>query len=366
MIKVTVKDRYLNVRVGDPLLNAPSYQYIAPGSEIEVDGLLYPGDPFEGNSMWLKDAANNYYWSGGVSGLPSEDLPPDSLVGDGGAFGWWLKHLGIDTIWSVYKEKGEFAKVAVIDTGYNVSNSEIHEGVVGTYLHPSYIGKTTINDNDGHGSYCASIIGSRNKQNIVGSAPACHLYISKMSNSNGLNKSKLCDAIDDAIANKVDIISISSGGEPLDLMKSAIKKAVKNNIIVIAAIGNNESAQYSDGGDYPALYDECIAVGSSDKNDKISLVTVRNPKTEINAPGQDILGYILSSFPEQYETSTSAATALVSGICALMISYLKKNGRTYSPSSIRDLIIENCNLSKDDIPKRIISPTKIFTKLKTT
>ena len=64
-MKVTVKD-YLNVRVGKPSLNAPNFQYLAPGSILEVDGTLYPGDKFEGIDTWYKDEAGNYYWSGGV------------------------------------------------------------------------------------------------------------------------------------------------------------------------------------------------------------------------------------------------------------------------------------------------------------
>jgi hypothetical protein len=64
-MKVTVT-QYLNVRVGAPSLNAPCYQYIAPGSELDVDGQLYTGDTFNGIKTWLKDAGGNYYWSGGV------------------------------------------------------------------------------------------------------------------------------------------------------------------------------------------------------------------------------------------------------------------------------------------------------------
>ena len=58
-MKVTVKD-YLNVRVGKPSVNAPCYQYIAPGSEIEVDGKLYTGDMYDGSDQWMKDEGGNY------------------------------------------------------------------------------------------------------------------------------------------------------------------------------------------------------------------------------------------------------------------------------------------------------------------
>src|ERR1700744_5797251 len=74
-MKVTVT-KYLNVRVGSPSLNAPCYQYIAPGSEIEVDGQLYTGDAYDGISTWLKDAGGNYYWSGGVDYKSAQSQGP--------------------------------------------------------------------------------------------------------------------------------------------------------------------------------------------------------------------------------------------------------------------------------------------------
>ena len=68
-MKVTVKDNYLNVRVGKPSVNAPCYQYIAPGSIIDVDGKLYKGDKYGDSNIdiWYKDALGNYYWSGGLN-----------------------------------------------------------------------------------------------------------------------------------------------------------------------------------------------------------------------------------------------------------------------------------------------------------
>ena len=76
-MKVTVKV-FLNVRVGKPSVNAPCYQYLAPGTELEVDGNLYPGDKFEGIDTWLKDEAGNYYWSGGVNYNPIQTFTPKS------------------------------------------------------------------------------------------------------------------------------------------------------------------------------------------------------------------------------------------------------------------------------------------------
>jgi subtilisin family serine protease len=312
---------------------------------------------------WYTDGKGQFYSELGLM-LLGEDLKINKLLSQ--EYPWWIKQLGIDHIWNNYNEKGNLAKVAVIDTGYNINNPEINNGVVGTYLHPSFLGKTTINDNDGHGTYCASVIGARNKINIISCAPESQLYISKMANRNAFKENNLSDAIDDAIRNKVDIISISNTGDEFefDKVETAINKAVKKNIIVIAAIGNNESEIPKNGGGYPALYNACLAVGSSDKNNKISLVTLINSKTEINAPGEDIYGYILNNNPEKYPTSTSIATAIVAGICALIISYHKKKGEAYTVSSIKRLISDFYEPTIDNPQQKIISPTKIFNQIK--
>ncbi|SHK70613.1 hypothetical protein SAMN04488028_107198 [Reichenbachiella agariperforans] len=72
-MKVTVT-KYLNVRVGKPSVNAPCYQYLAPGSEIEVGEKLYLGDSYDGMDTWYRDEADNYYWSGGFL-LPNATIP---------------------------------------------------------------------------------------------------------------------------------------------------------------------------------------------------------------------------------------------------------------------------------------------------
>ena len=92
-MKITVT-KFLNVRVGKPSLNAPCYQYLAPGSELQTDGNLYKGDSYDGIDTWMKDNAGNYYWSGGVE---KENLNNQLLADISGK--WWLKNYNIPEIW---------------------------------------------------------------------------------------------------------------------------------------------------------------------------------------------------------------------------------------------------------------------------
>lgn len=62
MIKVT--NTWLNVRIGAPDTSAPCRSYLTPGTTIDVTDTV-AGTMIDGNNIWLKDASNNYYWSGG-------------------------------------------------------------------------------------------------------------------------------------------------------------------------------------------------------------------------------------------------------------------------------------------------------------
>ena len=88
-MKVTVT-KYLNVRVGKPSVNAPCYQYLAPGSILDVDGNIYKGDVFDGINTWLKDDSGNYYW---VGGLDKDNFKNQLLTKITDK--WWLQNFNI-------------------------------------------------------------------------------------------------------------------------------------------------------------------------------------------------------------------------------------------------------------------------------
>jgi major intracellular serine protease len=276
----------------------------------------------------------------------------------------WMDLLQLPTIWDV--EKGGKACVAVLDTGYNTSNNEIKGNVFDQHIsiqNPTV--KIDINDNNGHGTLCASLIASQNRNFIVGCAPEAQLYIAKISDQQELRFKFLIDGIKWAIQKKVDIISISYGAQKDDEdLHNAIKEAViENNILIIAAIGNNDPERGQSGGDFPALYPECLAVGAIDNTNHLSLVTKRNPKTEINAPGEGIIAYLKGSAPEATPNGTSQATAIIAGICALIISRHKVLNKSYTVKSIKDLIAENFEPVEGVDGQKLISPSKIFSKI---
>lgn len=276
---------------------------------------------------------------------------------------WWIEQLKIEEIWNSYSEKGARAKVAVLDSGINQKITDVKNGVFKEFVHPAFPSSVTIDDTNGHGTYCASLIGGRNKNFIVGCAPECDLYIAKITEEDTFEINILYDSIEWAIKENVDIISISQGG-PFDKNTcDLISLAFEKNIIVIASIGNNPiDNEISTGGKYPALCEKCIAVGATTIDKQLSRITLRNPKTEINAPGESIFGYIKESNPEIFPDGTSQATAIVAGICTLVISRHKALNKSYTAASIKNLITSNFDVIVNSTQK-LISPQKIFEKI---
>jgi subtilisin family serine protease len=271
---------------------------------------------------------------------------------------WWMQSLGIQGIWSTYNEYGANAKIAVLDSGYNSSNTQIV--AAGTYN--AIDGSDDATDNNGHGSYCASIIGARNTTNVIGCAPQSQLFIGKITDGGSILYSRISDAITWAISMQVDVISISYGGPTANTgLEQSINDAVINhNIVVVSSIGDNIPPNGQAGGYYPALCSNSIAVGATGQSDNLLGVTMLNAKTEINAPGESISGYTLTNTPAPMPDGTSQATAIVAGVCALIISRHKQINKSYTVQSVKDLLTQNFDPITNNPAQRLIAPSKIF------
>jgi subtilisin family serine protease len=330
----------------------------------------YVGQLLKGERVWLDDEEIvGAVPKGGKSNVWKIKTGSRNVVAKDGVNQTfkWFNNLQIDTIWNAYHERGINANVAILDTGYNPNVPDIALAVKESksFIISASTGElVNIDDTFGHGSHCASLVASRNENLICGCAPAVNLYVAKISSSGSVkNYSIIIDAIKWAIEKEADVISISYGGESNDPdLEKIINHAVNDrNILIVAAIGDvipNSTNKPL----YPALLDACIAVGAVDDNNAIDPVTIRSEKTEIYAPGRNITAYSTGSRIEAM-TGTSQAAAIVAGICGLIISKYKNVKKNYTSSTIKQLLLANVDLTTDGTNKKIISPSKIFSKM---
>ncbi|NCZ53939.1 MAG: subtilisin Carlsberg, partial [Verrucomicrobia bacterium] len=118
---------------------------------------------------------------------------------------------------------------------------------------------------------------------------------------------------------------------------------------------------------YPAGFPEMVAVGSIDRQKKLSSFSSRGRQVDIVAPGDQITSCYP---PRSYAvlSGTSMATPFVSGVVALMLAKHRKLGGKTPIETQQDLIEHLCR-SSDDAGKAgfdplygcgIINPAKLI------
>ncbi|QHQ59506.1 S8 family serine peptidase [Anaerocolumna sedimenticola] len=171
-------------------------------------------------------------------------------------------------------------KVAIIDSGVDYSED------VDVYMRKNFIpGEDDVSiiyeDGLGHGTSVSGIIAAKdNDIGITGINPDVELYSAKvLDRNNTAPVSRVVEAIYWAIDNDVNIINISFGTtHESAALEQAIQDAYDAGILLIAAAGNNGTIEY------PAAYDEVIAVGSVDSKGKRSKGSATGEDLELMAP----------------------------------------------------------------------------------
>jgi subtilisin family serine protease len=183
---------------------------------------------------------------------------------------------------------------------------------------------TPADDQDGHGTHDAGIIGAKGFSKFKGIAPDVSLFIYKVTtDENSVGEQPVLDAIDQAMRDNVHIISMSFVMENnTPALHKKIQDAYNKGIILVAASGNDGVSTSR----YPASYNECLAIGGIDRSQAMAAYN-SYPKVkslDLLAPGTDIFSTYTS--PQwQTKTGTSPAAAFVSGVLALLLSWTVKN-----------------------------------------
>ena len=228
---------------------------------------------------------------------------------------------------------GKNVVIAVIDTGCDTNHPALKGRIIGgrNFTNDDN-GRTDIyEDYQGHGTHvCGTICANFERSGVSGVAPNAKILVLKALDKNGNGSVEgVVNAINHAIRNKVDIISMSLGSSKDDKqLKQAVKKAVNKNILVVCAAGNRGDNNKVKGArtieqDYPGSYEESIVVGAIDSDKNIASFSNSNKYLDIVAPGVKILstykngGYATLS-------GTSMATPHVAGALALLIEWSRK------------------------------------------
>ncbi|ORX45200.1 subtilisin-like protein [Piromyces finnis] len=262
---------------------------------------------------------------------------------------------------SINKEKyvyqhssGQNITVYVVDTGINIHHVEF--GGRATW------GKTfseEIEDEDlnGHGTHVAGIIGGT----IYGVAKKVNLVAVKVINKNGEGSlSNIIQGIEFSINDHIrriqsntskypvrSVINISLGGPLSNILNRAANMAVRYNINVVTAAGNEyENACHSS----PASSPNVITVAATNSKDEMTNYSNYGNCVNVFAPGDRIESAWTGSSNNLINMSsgTSMACPHVAGVVALLLD--TERYANYKPNQVLKLVE---NLSTKNVVRKI-------------
>lgn len=206
---------------------------------------------------------------------------------------WGIISVRAPSVW--FLTRGEGVRVGIIDTGIDLGHPDLQAAYRGGYdfVHNDGVPEEEAGGSAfGHGTRMAGIIAaSDNGFGLVGAAPDVSLYALKVfPKSGGALTSNVIRAVEWAIAQKLDVVSCSFGGEtPSKLEEETYARARRANVLVIAAVGNHASWVR-----YPAAYPSVVGVGAMDRTRRIASFSNTGAEVAFVAPGVDLVSTMIS------------------------------------------------------------------------
>jgi thermitase len=211
--------------------------------------------------------------------------------------------------------------IAVVDTGVLPNHPDFTGRVLPGFDFINNDADAT--DDEGHGTHTAGIAAAAgdNGEGIAGMCWQCRILPVKVLDDEGAGSSLgVALGIRWAADNGARVINLSLGGdEDSPFVREAVRYAVSKNALVIAAAGN--SADLGNPVEYPAAYDEVIAVGATDENDQRAFFSQVQGYVDVSAPGWNIPSTFEPSIaPYLAFSGTSEAAPHVAGLAGLLLS----------------------------------------------
>ena len=253
---------------------------------------------------------------------------------------YWFDSWHVPQLWQA-GARGQGVTIAEIDTGVNAQLPELAGQVLSgkDFGQPGNGQVDRSTDPFGHGTAMASImVGRKGTLGITGIAPDAHILPIAVPLSGTTDKAPddhVADAIRWAADHGAKIITMALGGvrdpkvnsEPCPSdEQSAIYYALRKGAILFAAAGNRGGT--GNAVEQPGVCLGVVAVGAVNRNDKVASFSARHKYVTFDAPGVGVPS--LGRIPGQAYAGngTSQATALASGLTALVWSkYPRLNGQ---------------------------------------
>ncbi|MFM1651402.1 S8 family peptidase [Brevibacillus sp. B_LB10_24] len=217
---------------------------------------------------------------------------------------WNLPMIGMEEGWNI-TEGSKDVIVAVVDTGIDLKHPEFKGKLVPGY---NFIDDNDVPmDDNGHGTHVSGIIAARtnNSAGIAGMSWNSKIMPVKAIGADGSGSAfDIAQGIRFATDNGADVINLSVGNYTSSAaLREACRYAFDNNVILVAASGNDDTDQPG----YPAAYPEVMGVAAVDHLKARADFSNYGDYVDVAAPGVDI--------PSTYIESDYAALSGTSMAC---------------------------------------------------
>ena len=328
-------------KVVDELKKDPDVLYAQPNYKLDV--MAAPADPMFDSQWGLQNVGQEIE---GQLGRTSVDI---------NAVNAWNLTQGSSSV-----------VIGILDTGVDLNHKDLKDNI---FVNSAEIPNNGIDDDnngyvddvngwdfvnndksiyddaskDSHGTHVAGILAAASDNTgITGVAPKVKVLPLKFINGNWGYTCDAITAIEYAMKMGVKLINCSFGGTDDNF---ALKDAMANSGILFICAAGNRGADVSVLPVYPACFDipNVISVTSIDSKGVLSPYASYGNKVQVAAPGVDILSTMPGNTYD-YFTGTSAAVPFVTGIAALLQSYLPNLTIAQIAKRIKDNVVPCTNL----------------------
>jgi len=210
--------------------------------------------------------------------------------------------------------RGSGVIVCVVDTGIDRDHPDLAGNIVGGQ---DFTGAEDYQDGHGHGTHVAGTIAAAdNSIGVIGVAPEAKIFVARVLDSSGSGfSSDIADGIVSCVNAGALVINMSLGStSPSTIVHDALIFAQNSGVISVCAAGNNFGSV-----EWPAAFEECIAVSAVDRTLELADFSSRGPEISFTAPGVKVNSTTLNDSYAEF-SGTSMAAPHTAGVFALMLS----------------------------------------------
>lgn len=239
------------------------------------------------------------------------ELPPEMVGGFEPFRDGWLAALGDPGLPA--DTRGTGVKIAVLDTGFASHSAVDSERVLWLDL---IDGLTEWVDPVGHGTAVTGLILSQSDF-APGLVPGSEVLAIRVLDADGVgNGFTVAEGIVAAVDGGADVINLSLGAmQHSPLLRSAIDYALRHDVLIVAAAGNEGIGKIT----FPAAYPDVIGVTAIDAGRNRARFANYGEGLDFAAPGVGLYGISTDEGFIQFD-GTSASAPIVAGSLALMLA----------------------------------------------